>query len=1443
MRAGGAVRLSGVVALAVVAVLTLPTAGLGMAGLGGVPAAPAMGGTGRSIATSAPPASEIGSPVASPSPAPPPGFVASKVVRSVAAAISTDRVPSRYAFPPSPYVHVGPTPAAGVTPEPLVSPASMGVADLGIGKSGDRYQYETKSFEGTLNVSSFAAYSPGYPTTESSPDWTSLQLNAVAVNVSYPGAANGTFWLQNVASLNGTELELEDNIWNFSSPTAVLPPSTIYSHGAGGVVALGTFYYDLGPVFRVSYPFSLTLSVAVFENGSRADAAFNYSITNGSGTVHKSFDSVLFNGVVTGHLALKVSGKAYDPFGNEYDSEFVFGGNGGGSNANFAALSGNATLAFWNETAGRYDSVRSAYDHGVDSGETATGLSAYYLNRPHPVEYLTAGPSFLYGLWNTSASKSTGPSAPNGWIDADLSVSPTFAFLFATNKSSSTRPLVHANFTYAPTTQTGLLTARLPAPVAGNPYVFEAWADGFLTGSLEVVGNGTGALPLTLSSSPGTLNAPIYLAGAAQLAAFGAAKVTDTGYAPLRGPTLWINTTTVTLAPPFLRVNDFDYPTFLLFAADHLNGTVRLDRLTQSASSFSFFSSYSLASTTIDGWSQGYFFYYGTGHFSVANTTIEGNSTLYDLGYRLAPGIEFYDTSDPNASHVVASQDAVGVEAVRSTGATIDSVDAGSGAVAAAIANSTHASVASIAANGADPAGIPSLGVWLYGATDARVAHLAATNGSTGVIANLTSGLTVTGVTDTSTIITPVAHPSTAVVFARVTTATVRHLTIAASIGFEANDSSALGASDINASDGGYVGEWQNTTGVTVVGVNVTDHSFGLDFLNDSAVTVKDASATDHSTAIDLLYRSTGGTFTGISASASSVAFNASFASDFAVSNVVATLGSLGLNFDNTSNFAASDLAATGGSDAFLWDFGTNGTVSDVTAGGLSLGAAVANATAFHVQFVNATNATLSANVSLIPAAVTYEPLPAAAVVAVHDSGATISNVTVHDYPFAVWGEYVNGSTFSNLKTWYDNTSLVLNASVDDEIAAAFVYGSVLGALLTGNVTGTLVTASTFEGCTSYAVDIDNGTRDHVYSNNFVANNGASTIGTFVAGHDQIEANGTDVYLNSSTGHGNYWSDHLASGTYTAYANHSAAAVDHDPGGVELRTWLKFAEVGLPAGTPWGFAVLGTNYTATVPLVYIPSEDLPELKPIAFTVLPPIHFIPTPPSGTVPALGAGNRTQTITFTEQYAVTFSETGLAAAKSWSVTFNGVPQSSTAATNVFYIVSGGPYTYSVPAIPGWTESGLARSGTISVSGAAVNPKAIVWSQTTFLITFTEHGLTGSPQWTVTINGTTSKSTTGSALTFPEPNGTYSYTITSPSGFSASVSSGHETVADGPVAVAVDFSTSSTTPAASPPWTLIAVGAGAAIAVLAGVVLLLRRRRAPPPRPPRPVERDDPF
>jgi YVTN family beta-propeller protein len=216
---------------------------------------------------------------------------------------------------------------------------------------------------------------------------------------------------------------------------------------------------------------------------------------------------------------------------------------------------------------------------------------------------------------------------------------------------------------------------------------------------------------------------------------------------------------------------------------------------------------------------------------------------------------------------------------------------------------------------------------------------------------------------------------------------------------------------------------------------------------------------------------------------------------------------------------------------------------------------------------------------------------------------------------------------------------------------------------------------------------------------------------------------------------------------------------------------VTFTETSLPAGTSWLVTLAGTTQTSTGSTITFSKPD----GTYAYTMGQVAGSTVSPSSGSVTVNG-GSASVSITFTAvpppTYPVSFAETGLPAGTSWSVTLAGTTQTSTTGTIVFSEADG-TYAYSIASVSGYTAS--PSSGSVTVNGVGVSTSITFTAvpPPTYDVSFTETGLPVGTSWTVTLAGTTHIST-GSAITFTMPDGTYAYAIGSVPGFSTAPGSG---------------------------------------------------------------------
>ncbi len=361
------------------------------------------------------PAPYSGSPGPLPAPSPPIAGTGDRVGRTLAT-IERAGVPLRYAYLPDLNVDPGVRSSQGHVVLPYTTaPAPIGIAEFGlVNQSGNLVPLtlSTPRVKGTFAPTAFS----GLAMDTGAPDYYGVQLNAVLQNVTLFGNSSYSFWTQNVIEYStfSHQLTLLDNVWNFSSATASLSRNAISAHGPNGTVVGTTYYYALGPVLSVGYPFTASLFLSASTEGTHDVVFFNYSISSTAGTYTGTYDFVSFNNTAgpAPPPAFIASGFSDNALGLPNDFELVVGGPGGGSNFDAFNASALVNLYYWDATTGGYHVVPSAEDVGGDTGETAAGVSSTWApgadlglgGTSGPAGRLSQGPALIQGEWNVTNS-------------------------------------------------------------------------------------------------------------------------------------------------------------------------------------------------------------------------------------------------------------------------------------------------------------------------------------------------------------------------------------------------------------------------------------------------------------------------------------------------------------------------------------------------------------------------------------------------------------------------------------------------------------------------------------------------------------------------------------------------------------------------------------------------------------------------------------------------------------------------------------------------------------------------------------------------------------------------------------------------------------------------------------------------------------------------------
>ncbi len=209
---------------------------------------------------------------------------------------------------------------------------------------------------------------------------------------------------------------------------------------------------------------------------------------------------------------------------------------------------------------------------------------------------------------------------------------------------------------------------------------------------------------------------------------------------------------------------------------------------------------------------------------------------------------------------------------------------------------------------------------------------------------------------------------------------------------------------------------------------------------------------------------------------------------------------------------------------------------------------------------------------------------------------------------------------------------------------------------------------------------------------------------------------------------------------------------------------VTITESGLPAGTNWSVALNGVRVISASPTIgfTVPNGSY------SYAAGGAAGYSAKPSGGVVLVSGSNPAVVHVTFTQlTYTITFVESGLSPI-SWGLKVGTVSYTSTS-TTLLVPEPNGTYSFTLKAtgydgVPGWNAT--PKSGAITVNGANPSPVTIKFTEVTYLVTFTETGLSGGWTWGVSFRGygllkPVSSSTNASTITVRLPNGTYMWSI----------------------------------------------------------------------------------
>ncbi|MGC8506474.1 MAG: hypothetical protein ACP5NK_07210 [Thermoplasmata archaeon] len=222
-----------------------------------------------------------------------------------------------------------------------------------------------------------------------------------------------------------------------------------------------------------------------------------------------------------------------------------------------------------------------------------------------------------------------------------------------------------------------------------------------------------------------------------------------------------------------------------------------------------------------------------------------------------------------------------------------------------------------------------------------------------------------------------------------------------------------------------------------------------------------------------------------------------------------------------------------------------------------------------------------------------------------------------------------------------------------------------------------------------------------------------------------------------------------------------------------------------------GYIYLSTDsnfppYTGNITVVS-PANGSVLASVYAFTGSPSMAFSSRNQSlFTLDFENGGNDIHTYSVTKAFTVSFLESGLPSGNTWYVNITGGPSSGALQPGATYSVTLINQTYSYT-IATTDKSYRATGGTFDANSAI--SISVDFSPVKYQVKFTESGLPSNAAWKLTLNGTQYSNSTDQ-ITIALINGTYTYSVSSVSGYTITNGTGSVKIDGSSVSISVKFS-----------------------------------------------------
>lgn len=437
-------------------------------------------------------------------------------------------------------------------------------------------------------------------------------------------------------------------------------------------------------------------------------------------------------------------------------------------------------------------------------------------------------------------------------------------------------------------------------------------------------------------------------------------------------------------------------------------------------------------------------------------------------------------------------------------------------------------------------------------------------------------------------------------------------------------------------------------------------------------------------------------------------------------------------------------------------------------------------------------------------------------------SGAIVKQSSYYS-PYGSYGEPVYNPQNGDIYV-YNSTSfkfLIINSSTNSVGSTSFVYpypNSVTFDPLNGylyltnsqenNVTVLNATTNAILGSVNVGGNPISGVFDPLNGYIYIANENSDNISVINGATNTNLGNlsvgyGPDALIYSPS-NGNIYVSNYVSGSVsviqTAYYS------------------VTFTQSGLPSGSTWYVNLSnGQKYSSSSSTLSFPEYNGTFSYALSTSDK---TFTPASSSGSFTVNG-GKVSEKASFTEVvYNVNFKESGLPAGTTWYLNLsNGVDFVSHNST-VTFSESNGTYSYSLSTVKR-TYDLTTRAGTFTVDGLNLTESA-TFKEVTYVVKISETGLPNGTTWYVNLSDGGTFSSSNSTVEFLEPNGTYSYSVSGETGYTASHSNGTVSVNGSNTSEEVNF----TSPANPSSTTLYIIIGGVVIIGIAGAAFVLIRR-----------------